>query len=251
MTTFPYGYYGNPQGMGTQLTLAQVLAKQTVVRLHPEFRRRMIALMTAAAEAGVPLGVGTGWRVQPSKPNGDPLPGFARPGNSNHEGFPVGPGSTGAVAADMVPNISWPWMHANVARFGLRTFKYVNNEPWHIQPIEIPASRNWRTQPWDLATFALPGDAPAPVPSPAPAPVPPPAPPAPQPEFPLVNYIPLEDDVPLYFRVGTAFYAVKDSGGWRPASGPEVFKLARRGLDNVQELTPAEIEALRQANPNG
>lgn len=154
MSLYPFGYAGNPQGMGTMLTWGQYLTKQTVWRLHPEFLRRVKALMEAAAAEGVPLGIGGGWRVQPNPPP----PGFARPGNSNHEGFPVGPDSTGAVAADMVPNVSWPWMEANVARFGLRTFKHVNNEPWHIQPAEIPANRNWRTQPWTLATFPLPGD---------------------------------------------------------------------------------------------
>jgi len=61
-------------------------------------------------------------------------------------------------------------MEANAKRFGLRTFKYVNNEPWHIQPIEIPASRNWRTQPWDLVRFPLPGDVVAPPPPPPPPP---------------------------------------------------------------------------------
>ena len=67
------------------LTMAQVEAKKTVYMLHPEFWRRFKALMQYAATQGVPLGVGTGWRVQPNPPP----PGFAAPGNSNHEGFPA------------------------------------------------------------------------------------------------------------------------------------------------------------------
>jgi GH25 family lysozyme M1 (1,4-beta-N-acetylmuramidase) len=134
------------------LPLDRVLARTTVARLHPEFRRRVIALMKFAAMNGKALGVGTGWRIQPDPPP----PGFARPGNSNHESFPAGSNSPTAVAADMVPNSSWNWMEANVAKFGLKTFRNVNNEPWHIQPVEIPNSRNWRRDPWSLPAFNLP-----------------------------------------------------------------------------------------------
>lgn len=157
--TFPYGYakdVDGVQGMGTMLTFLQLMTKATFRNLHPEFRRRVFRMMQCAAADGVPLGVGTGWRVQPSNPDGSPKPGFAKPGNSNHESFPAGSGDPNAVAADMVPNISWDWMERNVARFGLRTFKDVNKEPWHIQPAEIPASRNWRTTPWHLDEIDLP-----------------------------------------------------------------------------------------------
>lgn len=174
MTTYPYGYSGSPQGMGSMLTFEQLAAKATVAKLDPEFRRRVFALMAAAAAAGVPLGVGTGWRIQPKN-----KPGFAAPGNSNHEGFPADGTSGGAVAADMVPNVSWPWMEANVARFGLRTFRNVNSEPWHIQPAEIPTSRNRRTTPWKLAPIALPDDVAPPTPPPPVTPPPVVAPPPP------------------------------------------------------------------------
>jgi GH25 family lysozyme M1 (1,4-beta-N-acetylmuramidase) len=166
---YPHGYSvpagGGEQGMGLMLPLSTVITRKTVLLLHPEFRRRMIALMLYAAMNGVPLGVGTGWRVQPDPPP----PGFASPGNSNHESFPAGSGSATAVAADMVPKSSWNWMEANVAKFGLKTFRNVNDEPWHIQPAEIPNARNWRRDPWVLASIPLPpvfdpGVAPPPVP---------------------------------------------------------------------------------------
>lgn len=157
MTTYPFGYLrppaGGPQGMGTQLTLAQYETYRTVRNLNFEFKRRVFALMERAAFEGVPLGIGAGWRVQPV--NGGP--GFASPGNSNHEGFPADGVSGGAVAADMVPDVSWSWMGRMVASYGLRTFAKVNNEPWHIQPYEIPASRNRRTAPWVLQPYILPG----------------------------------------------------------------------------------------------
>ena len=70
--------------------------------------------------------------------------------------------STEAVAIDTVPEPSWSWMEANCARFGLRTFRDVNGEPWHIQPSEIPPGRNWRREPWNLKRFNLPGPPPLP-----------------------------------------------------------------------------------------
>ena len=154
---FPYGYAKDSNGvmgMGTLLTRAELEKKQTVYKLHPEFWRRSIALFEFAAQRGVPLGVGTGWRVQPNPPPS----GFAQPGNSNHEGFPADGTSGGAVAIDTVPAPSWPWMEQHSDLFGLRTFKNVNDEPWHIQPSDIPASRSRRTEPWNLTTWDLPGD---------------------------------------------------------------------------------------------
>ena len=138
----------------TRLTMAQYETMTTIRQLNFEFWNRVKGMMLGAEAAGVDLGVGTGWRIQPANAG----PGFASPGNSNHEGFPADGRSGGAVAADMVPTHSFGWMEANVARYGLRTFRNVNNEPWHIQPAEIPASRNWRREPWVLQHFPLPGE---------------------------------------------------------------------------------------------
>ena len=176
--TFPYGYKqdGNGvQGMGTMLTIAQLETKQTVYKLHPEFWRRYKALIQFALTQGIYLGVGTGWRIQPNPPP----PGFAKPGNSNHEGFPADGETGGAVAIDTVTNASWKWMEKNLKAYGLRSFVQPSttgyngtNEPWHIQPAEIPAGRGGRTQPWTLQTFKLPstGGGTPPTPSPQPPP---------------------------------------------------------------------------------
>lgn len=51
----------------------------------------------------------------------------APPGRSFHQ---VG------LAADLVGDLDW--MNANAARFGLKHFANVNNEPWHVQPVETP-----------------------------------------------------------------------------------------------------------------
>jgi hypothetical protein len=52
------------------------------------------------------------------------------PGNSMHE---LG------LAADLVGNLKW--VDANAGRFSLKTFGSVNNEPWHVQPVELPNGR--------------------------------------------------------------------------------------------------------------
>jgi len=57
-------------------------------------------------------------------------PDAAPPGMSMHE---IG------LAADMDGDLNW--LQQNAARFGLKTFADVNNEPWHVQPAELPNSR--------------------------------------------------------------------------------------------------------------
>ena len=54
----------------------------------------------------------------------------APPGRSMHE---LG------LAADLVGDVDW--VVANAERFGLKTFKDVNGEKWHVQPNDIPNSR--------------------------------------------------------------------------------------------------------------
>ena len=56
----------------------------------------------------------------------------APPGMSMHE---IG------LAADMAPASEHEWVKDNASRFGLRSFFDVNDEPWHVQPAELPASR--------------------------------------------------------------------------------------------------------------
>ena len=157
-TAFPSGY------VGAVRTWDQLMTMKTIWNLHPEVRRRVLALMTAAHTAGIPLGPGTGWRKQPTNPDGSGRSGFACRGNSYHEGFatpgvrPNGSNDSGAMALDMVPSSSWPWMDAHCHLYGFRHFANVNNEPWHIQPFEIPGSRNYATIPPRLLAFNLPGD---------------------------------------------------------------------------------------------
>lgn len=155
--TMPYGYTGK-----VWLTEAELKLKATFKNCHPELQRRFLACAKYLWAIGVPLGVGTGWRVQPA----DNRPGFAKPGNSWHEGVPVESGQN-ALAIDTVPAESWNAMEPILARFGLRSFRTVNKEPWHVQLIEIPASRSYATtlppiKHWDLGDVIKP---PAPRPA--------------------------------------------------------------------------------------
>lgn len=57
---------------------------------------------------------------------------LAPPGLSMHE---IG------LAADLAPAEEFGWITANASKFGLRNFADVNNEPWHVQPNDIPGGR--------------------------------------------------------------------------------------------------------------
>lgn len=168
MALYPLGYsgpwveYPHPYQTAT-----------TVAKLDPRVLERIARMMEyARLQGGIPLGIGTGWRVQPRN-----KPGFAPPGQSYHEGWingtaavPDGVHDTGAMAADMVPSSSWPWMDAQCERFGLISFQYVNGEPWHVQPAEIPRARARGHPPPPLDNFVLPppleGHGPPPPPPP-------------------------------------------------------------------------------------
>ena len=57
----------------------------------------------------------------------------APPGRSMHE---IG------LAADLAgPGVGNGWLKKNAKRFGLKEFSNVNDEPWHVQPAELPNSR--------------------------------------------------------------------------------------------------------------
>ena len=141
------------------LTWEQMITKTTVNRLHPEVLRRFHALIDYAASSGVPLGVGTGWRVQPNPPPA----GFAQPGQLVARVLSRVAGTATALAIDTVPE-RLVGLDARPLRpaTGCAHFRYVNNEPWHVQPAEIPTSRKFATTLPALVTWELPGTEPAP-----------------------------------------------------------------------------------------
>lgn len=178
---FPYGYAtpagGGEQGMGTQRSLVQLMNYATVSRMHPEFRRRVFALMLFAADWGVPLGIGTAWRsyAQQYELHLRNPSGSAAPGNSNHEGNNQADDKD-AIAADMVPSSGQKWQVSDptiLSQFGLIAFhpssdsRYWNiqgrsystsstREDWHIQPWEVNYSRSGRTWRANLRYWPIP-----------------------------------------------------------------------------------------------
>lgn len=144
--TVPFGY-GNKR-----VDIDQLDNFETWAKLHPEFKRRVVAMFQAAEGH---LGVGTGWRstdVQKTvflqrhkvSPSGnihwdgktwallDGMAPAAPPGLSFHEGINNGQ----AMAIDVVGDTKWADAHAD--QFGLVQFEQVNHEPWHFQCAELP-----------------------------------------------------------------------------------------------------------------
>lgn len=147
MTTYPI--YGAPNKPAPRVDLDVILRCSNYTGMHPTMKERLRALMEAS---GGRLGWGQGVRTPQQQlqmflarhtldPTGDVVwngqhyrhtSGAAAvpPGRSMHE---IG------LAADMVGDFGW--LHDNCARFGLQTFESVNNEPWHVQPVELPRGR--------------------------------------------------------------------------------------------------------------
>jgi len=154
-----------PTYANRRITIDQIVASHTFQGMHPTMQHRVRDLVEASEGR---VGLGQGLR-EPSQqlqlflsrhvvdPNGkytyagqrwSRLPGVAAaapPGKSMHE---IG------LAADMTGDMAW--LHDNVARFDLQTFEEVNNEPWHVQPSELPRARSsyeaqptWGLPPWD------------------------------------------------------------------------------------------------------
>jgi peptidoglycan hydrolase-like protein with peptidoglycan-binding domain len=160
MTDYPT--YGDKRA-----TIDDIVASRTFQGMHSQMQERVRQLIEAS-EGSVGLGQGLRDPKQQLQmflsrhvpdPNGSVtydgqkwsrLPGMAAaapPGKSMHE---IG------LAADMTGDIGW--MRDNIARFDLQTFENVNNEPWHVQPSELPRSRSsyeqqptWGLPPWNAS----------------------------------------------------------------------------------------------------
>lgn len=122
------------------------------INLDPTFRNRLLSLFAAA---GGQLGFGEGFRSSEQQAAGYAAkPGIvAPPGKSWHE---VG------MAVDLTgPAVNNGWLEENAARYGLKTFATVNNEPWHVQPIEVPNARPSGASAPNLSGAAMPTNTPA------------------------------------------------------------------------------------------
>jgi hypothetical protein len=164
---FLFGYNGS------RLTLEQLNQRQAWNLLHPEFRRRLVALFEDAQKSLTDVGIGGGWRSSNAQQqlflsryhesrigtiswNGKRwaknkgVADAAPPGRSYHESTDA---NGFAFAADLVGDLEW--MNAHCEKYGLVHFKNINKEPWHVQPKELPTSRS-RYSNQKLETWILP-----------------------------------------------------------------------------------------------
>jgi hypothetical protein len=138
-----------PVYQSKRVSLEEIQAMSGFTRLHPTLRDRVTKLMVGS---GGKVGFGEGFRGEDQQkqmflsrykqdPNGKVRWNGARwkhvsgataapPGRSMHE---LG------LAADLVGDMAW--ITANCGQFALRNFAFVNDEPWHVQPFELPKSR--------------------------------------------------------------------------------------------------------------
>jgi hypothetical protein len=134
---------------GKQASLAEVKNKASFKKLHPTMQQRLLAMMRENPNVGFGGGHRSGdsqkqmflsrYRRTNEKTKiywdgsyWEHVSGAAAapPGRSMHE---IG------LAADLTGDTDW--VTRNAARFGLKNFANVNNEPWHVQPAELPNSR--------------------------------------------------------------------------------------------------------------
>lgn len=120
-------------------------------KLHPRMREKVEAMMKANPRLYIGGGVRSTEqqkqmfmsRYQPTTEKTDVFwkgqywkrvrgAAAAPPGMSMHE---IG------LAVDFAPSTEFDWVKQHAADFGLRSFHDVNNEPWHVQPAELPGSR--------------------------------------------------------------------------------------------------------------
>lgn len=136
---------------GKPTTISSLESNSTFSKMHPKMKDRLKKLFIAS---GGRVGFGGGTRDPAQQrqlflsrytPTSEKTgiewdgkywkknPGVAAaapPGRSMHE---IG------LAADLVGDMDW--LAKNAGRFGLKTFGDVNDEPWHVQPTELPNSR--------------------------------------------------------------------------------------------------------------
>ena len=176
---------------GQTKTREELLKWSVWLRIEPEFRRRILALMDACLAAGKKIGVGGAWRSSDQQKNlflsryhieddgdytGDTFwngqywernagaAPAAPPGVSYHE--PCTPEGY-CLAVDMVGDVAF--MGTIAGNYGLVHFGNVNGEPWHLQPAEIPNSRRYFKA--DMVPLKVFGGTPVPQPPKPPAPI--------------------------------------------------------------------------------
>jgi len=134
MNTYLSGY-GSSQRHRTEPELMQL---EWWNKVHPELRRRILAMIDACP---YDLGIGGGWRSaaqQHALHVAQPKMSPDTPWSFHESSDPMGYG----LAVDMLNyNPAIDWANEHDTGFGLFDFEATNGEQWHYQPVEIPKSK--------------------------------------------------------------------------------------------------------------
>lgn len=137
-----------PMGYQRQLVTLEKLISVHAPKMHPEFRARVFRWIES--KNGL-IGIGDGWR-----PNPDPVSPASSQGRSFHQDQRFASGFFGYCALDLVArngtnrhrSPSWAEVEDG-AGFGVHAFighdtdSATDDEPWHMQPIEIRGWQAW------------------------------------------------------------------------------------------------------------
>jgi hypothetical protein len=170
-----------PFGYSTATRTLGQLEVWLLVHHHPEYVRRLLAVLSVK---GGSIGVGGGWRGDGSQPD---KPGFAPEGKSFHQNQKYADGFIGACAVDVVARnpghvhrvVTWVEVPAQGSREAVVYGIHANvdqgarPEPWHWQPIEIDGWDTWikTGSPAPHPNYPLPDNRPIPPPPKPPPPL--------------------------------------------------------------------------------
>jgi hypothetical protein len=147
MTKVPLGY----SSPAKRVTLGEMANTPSFSKLNSKFRDRLLRMF--AENPNVGLGVGHRsetdqrtmfmTRYRPVRDGEKPDLEWDGQGWKHTSGAPAAPPGRSmheiGLAADLVGDLDW--VVKNAEKFGLKTFAKNLNEPWHVQPLELPDSR--------------------------------------------------------------------------------------------------------------
>lgn len=159
----PMGY-ARPPG---RVSLGELTNSATFRPLNSRFKNQLLAMMQENPNVGIGQGHRSASeqatmffsRYKKAGPGEKGEVSYRGEEYIRHSGAPAMPPGKSmheiGLAADLVGDLDW--VQENAARFGLKTFGDVNNEPWHVQPAELPNGR-WEYEkigaPWGLPAGA-------------------------------------------------------------------------------------------------